>query len=106
MRKSVELATKMRMQNLTHEMVARIIQEKIDLAQYESMYYLRDDFCSESVIMTFYRQTALNNMLDRLIGNTSIEVITDEDINAGFTIYSATVFCSNTPKQPFREARE
>ena len=45
MRKSVELATKMRMQNLTQEeMVARIVREKIDIAQYENADFLRDDF--------------------------------------------------------------
>ena len=41
-------------------------------------------------------------MLDRLIGNETSEIITDEDVKVGFVIYSATVFCSNTPKQLYK----
>ena len=38
-------------------------------------------------------------MLDKLIGNETDGSITQEDIRMGFSIYSATVFCRNTPKK-------
>ena len=38
-------------------------------------------------------------MLDKLISNKTDGSITQEDIRMGFSIYSATVFCGNTPKK-------
>ena len=43
-------------------------------------------------------------MIEELIGNktTSHQKLTNEDMKAGFVIYSATVFCANTPKQLYK----
>ena len=62
--------------------------------------YLQDSFCS--LDFRFQRQKRLLLMLDRLIGNISNEVISEQDLKAGFAVFSATELCSNTPKNLYK----
>ena len=104
--KSLQLALHWKLQNMTQEdMINRIVQEKIDFVKNDEFDYftydkfndyLQDSFCS--LDFRFQRRKRLLSMLDRLIGNISNEVISEQDIKAGFAVFSATELCSNTPK--------
>ena len=100
---SVLIAMQWRMQNITEEdMIGTIVEEKVvDYNVLESLDgpdYLGDSFCLETMEWPAL-PGRLGEMLDKLLGNETDGAITDEDIRVGFSIYSATVFCANTPKK-------
>ena len=103
--KSVQLANQLRQQNMTQEdMVTKVVQEITHIKK-EGVFnigYLEDKFCSPVQSLSWQGYNAVNVILDILIDNETTNTILIEDLKAGFAIYSAVVFCSNTPKQLYK----
>ena len=103
--KSVQLANQLRQQNMTQEdMVTKVVQEITHIKK-EGVFnigYLEDKFCSPVQSLSWQGYKAVNVVLDILIDNETTNTIVIEDLKAGFAIYSAVVFCSNTPKQLYK----
>ena len=83
--------------------ISKIVEEKINIKNIprKNTDYLSNSFCPEEGI-GISQQFALRSILGKLIGNKTTTDITKDDMKFGFAIYSATVFCSNTPKQLYK----
>ena len=105
LKKSVQLANKWLMQNMTQEhMISKIVQAKTKIEVNGlgiQIGYLNNSFCTSG--QRYVRHETLNNILDKLLGNeTDFQDTTNKSTEMGFFIYSAIVFCSNTPKQLYK----